>query len=261
MSDTGMTPPPPPPPSAGGGGDIPSRGLGDILSAAWALYTANAAKLIGVVAVFVVPLALVSALVRLVFDGTGLFVALLVGAFTIGLAFVMSFAVMGAVTRAAGAATVGDPLDIETSYRWAFSHLGGIFVVAILAFLAIVAGLILFVIPGLIIAIMLSASVPAFVVEGKQGTDALARSWDLVKGNFWHAFGVLFVTGLLTGIVTSVLSQIGSGFVIDWITDTIGNVLVAPYSALVGVLLYVDLRAKSEGLTGDTLRAQLARTA
>jgi len=260
MSDAGMIPPPPPP-SAGGGGQIPSRGIGDILSAAWNLYAANAAKLIGVVAIYVVPLALLSALVRSLFDGSGLFIGLFVGAVTIGITFVMAFAVMGAVTRAAAAATVGDPVDVEGSYKWAFSHLGGIFVVAILAFLAILAGLILFVIPGLIIAIMLGMSVPAYVVEGKEGTDALSRSWDLVKGNFWHAVGVLLVTGLLTSIVSQALNAIGSGFVIDWITDTLGNVLVAPFSALVGVLLYVDLRAKGEGLTGEMLRTQLGRTA
>ena len=46
----GAAPPPPPPPSAGGGGAIPQRGLGDILTTAFELYRANAAKLITIVA-------------------------------------------------------------------------------------------------------------------------------------------------------------------------------------------------------------------
>ena len=40
----GAAPPPPPPPSAGGGGAIPQRGLGDILTTAFELYRANAAQ-------------------------------------------------------------------------------------------------------------------------------------------------------------------------------------------------------------------------
>ncbi len=260
MSDAGMAPPPPPPPSAGGGGEIPSRGLGDILSAAWDLYAANAAKLIGVVAIYIVPLALLAALVRVYFTFGGLFGGLVVGGLTLGISFVMGFAVQGAVTRAAAAATVGDPVDVEASYRWGFAHLGGIFVIALLAFLAILAGLVLFVIPGLIIMIMLGVSMPAYVIEGKQGTDALSRSWDLVKGNFWHAVAVLIVTGLLVGIVTQVVT-LGRSFFLIWITSTIASIITAPFSALVSVLLYVDLRAKGEGLTGEALRAQLGRTA
>jgi hypothetical protein len=62
FDDGGMAPPPPPPPSAGGGGAIPQRGLGDILTAAFELYRANAAKLIQIVAIVVIPLTFVSAL-------------------------------------------------------------------------------------------------------------------------------------------------------------------------------------------------------
>src|SRR5262249_60271588 len=54
-------PPPPPPPGAGGGGQIPQRGLGDILSVAFDVYKANAAKLIQIVAIVVVPLTFVLA--------------------------------------------------------------------------------------------------------------------------------------------------------------------------------------------------------
>ena len=64
MDDSGGfgAPPPPPPPGAGGGGSIPQRGLGDILSVAFEVYKANAAKLIQIVAVLVIPLTFVLAL-------------------------------------------------------------------------------------------------------------------------------------------------------------------------------------------------------
>ena len=66
-------PPPPPPPSAMGGpqGTIPPKTLGEILSAAFNLYKANAASLILIVAIVVVPLTFISSLFSgVVFRGT-----------------------------------------------------------------------------------------------------------------------------------------------------------------------------------------------
>jgi hypothetical protein len=70
------------------------------------------------------------------------------------------------------------------------------------------------------------------------------------------------VTGLLTGVVYSVVTAIGGGsFLGAWILGSIAWIVTAPFSALVSILLYVDLRARAEGLTGETLRTELARTA
>lgn len=262
--DLGPTPPPPPPPSAGGGGPIPERSLGGILETAWRLYVANVSKLVGVVAIVVLPLALLSSLIiEVILSGNaGWFVGLITGTLGFAIGVIISFLIQAAITRAAASATVGDPVDVEASYRWGLRRLGGIFVVSVLAFLVILGGFILLVIPGVIFSVMLAVCIPAFVVEGKESTEALSRSWQLVKGNFWHVLVVIVVTGVLTGIVSSVLSSIGGGsFLGSWILGSIAWIVTAPFSALVSILLYVDLRARAERLTGDTLRAELARTA
>ena len=59
----GAAPPPPPPPSAGGGGPLPQRAFGDVFSTAFAVYKANAAQLLKIVALIVVPLTLLNALI------------------------------------------------------------------------------------------------------------------------------------------------------------------------------------------------------
>ena len=62
-----------PPPSAMGGpqGGIPPKTLGEILSAAFNLYKANASQLILIVAIVVVPLTFISSLLSgVVFAGT-----------------------------------------------------------------------------------------------------------------------------------------------------------------------------------------------
>ena len=279
MSDSsgGFTPPPPPPPSAGGGGPIPQRGVGEILSTAFNVYKANAAKLITIVAIVVVPLALINSLLtkvvwapkketietilgpRTVTLTRGFFVVLLASTIGIVLAFVMSFVVQAAVSRAAAQATIGDPVDTQSSYRWGFQHLGSVIAISLLVGLLILAGFILLFIPGLIVAVMLSVAIPVFVFEGKRGTEALRRSWDLVKGNFWHVVGTILLAGLISGVVTGILTAIGgSSWVVSFIFSAIGSVITVPFTALVSVLLYLDLRARKESLTGDTLRAEVA---
>ena len=268
MDDVGgAPPPPPPPPSAGGGGPIPVRQLGDILTSAFELYKANASKLIGIVAVVAIPAALLGSFFRnVVFDPTDVvdrnwFVSSFVGLVGTALAILVAAVLQAAVTRAAAQATIGDPVDVTSSYRWGFSRLGAVLVVAVLLFLVILGGLILFVIPGLIFAVMLSVSIPALVIEGKRGTEALGRSWQLVKGHFWHVVGVVIVSAIITGLVNALLSAIGGdNFFLAWIFDSIGFIITTPFTALVYVLLYIDLRARAEALTGDGLRMQISRT-
>ena len=256
--------PPPPPPEPPGGGALPSRGIGDILSAAFQIYTKNAGQLILIVAIVVVPLSLISFLLTdVVFKGTtedvgGIEVttrtfAVFLGATLAALAIsvIISAILQAALLRAAAQGTIGDPVDINTSYRWGLSRFGSVLLVSILVGLAVAIGFILLV--------MLSASVPAVVVENKRGTDAMRRSWDLVKSHFWHVLGVIIVAALLTGLVSGLISAIGgSNRVVGLITGMIAQILVAPYSALVSVVLYLDLRARKELLTANQLRGELA---
>ena len=271
-------PPPPPPPSAMGGpqGSIPPKTLGEILSAAFNVYKANAASLILIVAIVVVPLTFISSLfANVVFEGTkrttiilgqevtvidrsvGFFIA---GALITAVISVIIWAVLqAAILRAAAQATIGDPVDPQESYRFGFKRLGSVILVSLLVGLAVAGGFILLVIPGLIFLVFFSVTVPVLIVENRRGTDAMSRSWNLVKGHFWHAVGVIVVAGLITGIVGGIIGSIGgNAWVVRWIFSSIGSIITAPFTALVSVLLYLDLRSRSEALTADTLRAELA---
>jgi hypothetical protein len=280
MSDTGFTPPPPPPPppSGGGGGALPPRGLGDILSTAFEVYRANAAKLIVIVAIVVIPLALLTSLfanvvfevetrtveiggqtVTTVADTRGVFTSLIAAAIGVVIAFVMGFVLQAAVTRAAAQAVIGDPVDAEASYRYGFKRLGSVILVSLLVGLILLGGFILLIIPGIIFAVFLAVTIPALVVENKRGTDALGRSWNLVKGAFWHVLGTIVVAGIIAGLVSGIISAIGGdNFLVSWIFTSIGQIITVPFSALVSVVLYLDLRARQESLTADRLRSEIA---
>jgi hypothetical protein len=115
------------------------------------------------------------------------------------LAGLMMFLVLtGAITRAVAAEVAGEDPGVEQSYRFGFHRLGSVLLVSVLVGLATVGGLILLVIPGIYIGVRLVVSIEALVVEGRRGTQAMGRSWELVGGHWWHAFGTLVVAWLVS---------------------------------------------------------------
>ncbi|TMK36463.1 MAG: hypothetical protein E6G58_05475 [Actinobacteria bacterium] len=278
MDDSGGfgAPPPPPPPGAGGGGSIPQRGLGDILSVAFEVYKANAAKLIQIVAIVVIPLTFIMALltqvafkqhcdaahVNSLYNCTASFGrSLLISAITYFIAVAIQQLLIGALTRGAAGALIGRDVDVSASYQYAFSRLGPLIGLALLVALVVGVGFILLVIPGIIILVFLAVSVPAFIIEGLGVTDSMSRSWKLVSGSWWHTLAVILVAAIIAGVINGILTAIGgNSFFGAWILSAIAQIITAPFVALVSVVLYVDLRARHESLTASTLAADLDRT-
>src|SRR5881409_1741575 len=213
MSDVpgGPTPPPPPPPpgTPPGPGGFRPRTLGEILSEAFRIYRENAAKLMVIVAVVVVPLSFIGALlghfvgeptlhrVKILGQPATIEYSRSFGVTILALLIAAAIAVIiwailqAAILRGAAQATIGDPVDVEASYRWGLSRFGSVLLV----------GFILLIIPGIIFLVFLSVSEPALIVENRRGTEALKRSWNLVRGHFWHALVVILIAAILTGIV------------------------------------------------------------
>lgn len=111
----------------------------------------------------------------------------------------------------------------------------------------------------------LSLSAPAVVLEGRGVTDAMSRSWRLVKGDSWRVLGILLLTAILAAIISSVLaipftfggSLIGmlngdtaGGTVIAALLLAVGQVVASmityPFQAGVAGLLYADRRMRAE---------------
>jgi hypothetical protein len=172
---------------------------------------------------------------------------------------VMFLVLTGAITRAVAAEVAGEDPSVEQSYRFGFHRLGSVLLVSVLVGLATIGGLILLIIPGIYIGVRLAVSIEALVVEGRRGTQAMGRSWELVGGHWWHAFGTLVVAGLLTGVVNAVITTPfnNTSWFVQGVAAAVATVVTLPYGVLVGVLLYLDLRARKERLTLERLRADL----
>jgi hypothetical protein len=124
---------------------------------------------------------------------------------------------------------------VEQSYRFGFHRLGSVLLVSVLVGLA----------------------------TSRRGTEAMGRSWGLVGGHWWHAFGTLVVAGLLTGILNAVITApfSGTSWFVQSVAAAVATVVTLPYGALVGVLLHLDLRARKEHLTMEALRTDLQASA
>jgi hypothetical protein len=259
-----------------GGAALPRRmGIGEILSTAFQLYRRHWRTLLAIAAVVVVPFTLLQYLlgdqVRTRGEETANGVVIETATWAVGIAglvaalagVVMFLVLTGAITRAVAAEVAGEDPSLEQSYRFGFHRLWSVLLVSVLVGLATVAGLILFIIPGIYIGVRLAVSIEALVVEGRRGTQAMGRSWELVGGHWWHAFGTLLVAALLTGLVNALITApfSGTSWFVQAIVAAVATVVTLPYGVLVGVLLYLDLRARKENLTLDTLRTDLQASA
>jgi Membrane domain of glycerophosphoryl diester phosphodiesterase len=272
-------------------------GIGEILSIAFQLYRRHWRTLLAIAAVVVVPLTLLQHLLGDlertqrettsyggVVEVTPTWLGGIAGLLAALAGILMSLVLTGAITRAVAAEVAGEDPSVEQSYRFGFHRLGSVLLVSVLVGLATIGGLILatigglilsvgssgflilfvlFVIPGIYIGVRLAVSIEALVVEGRRGTEAMGRSWGLVGGHWWRAFGTLLVALLLIGIVNAVITAPfgATGWFVQAVAAAVATVVTLPYGVLVGVLLYLDLRARKERLTLEALRADLQASA
>ncbi|HWX75697.1 MAG TPA: hypothetical protein VNZ05_10340, partial [Solirubrobacteraceae bacterium] len=126
---------------------------------------------------------------------------------------------------------------------------GPLLLVGLVAGVGIVVGFLLLVVPGLILLTVWSVAAPVVVLERPPGLQALARSRELVRGNAWQVFRVLFVLYVIVFIVSAALEiaaeSAGSGAGI--VVRVVVGVLTAPLSALAAAELYFALRRDERG--------------
>ena len=165
--------------------------------------------------------------------------------------------VAGAVTRAAVAAVSGQDLGIRRSYGFGIGRVWPLLQVLASTWLLTMLGLVLLIVPGVVVGVLLVVSAPALVVEGGRARHALSRSLGLVGGQWWHTFGTVLLTWLLLGLAVNLIDnaagRLGHGWLAETVAQALSIILVAPFAALVGVLLYLELRARSGPGDADLL--------
>lgn len=253
-------------------------GIGELIDAAIKLYRREWKVLIGIVALVLVPVSFVEGYVTRVIPGPltqgplvtqDAFTSAIIASAVLGLVqfvFVQPFLV-AAVSRAAANVYTGEQVSVGSTFRFALTRVHSILWISILSLLATLVGFLLLIIPGFLVLVRLTFAPTVLVVEGRRGTKAIGRSWNLAKGHFWRLFGTLILAGLIGGLVAAVLSIPGdliaqllgpNGWPVRALGNSLALVLVTPFSTLIVVLLYFDLRIRKEGYDIEVMAQELA---
>ncbi|MEP6994658.1 MAG: hypothetical protein ABI968_09070 [Acidobacteriota bacterium] len=199
---------------------------------------------------------------------------------------VLSMVIMSVATAALIAAAVDavseKPVDMKV--EWGFILRGASLATLTLQGLAVLAGMICLLFPGIWIFLMLSFVVPVMAAEDLRGGDALKRSWALVRYNPHHrflehtavkVFLLYFVAGLISYAVSSLVQlpftvargvltarDVAAGRARDpqlmmsaylWLQlpsvllGSLVSTAVSVYSSFGLALLYFDVRRRKEG--------------
>lgn len=156
----------------------------------------------------------------------------------------------------------GIETTIAQAFAAALSKALPLFLLAILMSLGIGLGMVLLLIPGIIVGVMWSVSVPVMVVEGGGPIQAMGRSRVLTKGSRWPIFGLVVVAVLISYALALAIygfnfAAMAAASTTPDITKIIGTVIVGGLTAIVygcgGAAIYSELRMIKEGVSNDQL--------
>ena len=164
----------------------------------------------------------------------------------------------------------GTPTSIGDCVRVGFAKLLPMMGLTVLWIIGISFASMLLVVPGIILATMWVAAMPALVGEGLGVSASFGRSRNLTRGSRWSVFGVLFVLLVVFYILMAVVlggviggTVMGGGFDLDKLAG-MANPLTVFASALIGwatsmllsavvTSIYVELVEVNEGGTTGKL--------
>jgi|KBSSwiStaDraftv2_1062776.scaffolds.fasta_scaffold35534_3 hypothetical protein len=129
-----------------------------------------------------------------------------------------------------------------------------VFAASILFGLGVALGAVLLIVPGIILGIMWSVTLPAIVERGEVFA-GFGHSRNLTRGNRWRIFGLLVATVIVMGVVQSILTALAGGSIVNTGQPPLtALVVIAIYSAAVAAIfmallgaLYVQLRELKGG--------------
>lgn len=252
--------------------------VSDVLDGAFAILKAAPATIIAFTAVFAVPVQLLGAWLQrdllggdsildlinetdpsLVgtddpgFGSTGAQLVLLFGP-----ALALVFVAAGLV-RLVGAWHVGRDLSLGELLRGSLPMAWPLLASWLLVHLAEAAGALACGLPGLALMTWFLVTAPVIGAEGLGPIEAMRRSARLVSRRFWPVMGLALMSGLVAtifgyalGLVPTVLSLLvgtgGWGWLLTGAAGILTGLVTMPIVAGATVLIYLDLRVRTEGL-------------
>lgn len=126
-----------------------------------------------------------------------------------------------------------------------------LFLALVLAAAGIALGVVAFILPGIYLAVRWFFVPQTVVLEGARGPAALSASTAVTRDAWWRTFGIVIVANLAATAPVLLIATPAAALAesVDLQAVALGGsilteTLTAPYVALVGTLLYFDLKAR-----------------
>jgi hypothetical protein len=220
--------------------------IGAVLDEAWTLFTRFFLRFFAIALVVFVAINLLYALVASAISADNDGAALALGVLTLATVVIGTTWLQGAFVYAVQDARDGTfDASVGEVFSRVSSSIAPLLVAGLLAGIGIAIGFVLLVVPGLLLLTIWAVIAPVIVVERKRALESFGRSRELVRGHGWVVFGIVLITGLLSGIATTLLQAAFSflpRFLEILIGSTIAQAVVSPFGAIALAITYFRLR-------------------
>jgi len=228
------------------------KGIIQLFKEAWKIYRLKIKTLLGIIGIPVGFLFFFQVLIYFLSSTSlkySIWFSILMAVFYLGSFFLWLWAVSSLLYN------LKENTGIKESYRKGFKILGFYIWVYLLLNIIIAGGFLLFLIPGVLFTIWFSLALFVLIFEEKKGFEALFRSKQLIKGNFWGVLARFLILNLITGIglfLIFALIFLGTGNkqIIEGASGLLSYLLqlfIIPFFIIYAFLIYDNLREiKSE---------------
>jgi hypothetical protein len=243
---------------------------GELFNEAFDLYKRNFALLCGIGALVYVPYYLATAFLSRYPVLLGVLVLVLL---------MPLVAASGAVVKALADRYLGRETTIALAWGYILRRMVPFSLTGILAMLLLFGGLVLFCVPGIIVGFWVYFIWAVMIVEDRYYTAAIRRSRELAAGQwgrifvvslltFVLMFGIYMVVGVI-GVVLMVPFMMRSGpaqgppqlplafHIIQALVNGGLQTVITPFTSVLSVLLYFDVRVRKEGFDVELLAQEM----
>lgn len=173
----------------------------------------------------------------------------IIGALSALVAWTVGTTTAGVIIKCASDQIEKGTSNLGASLNFTISKLPSLLIAQFITGILTAIGLLLFFIPGIIIAIMFSLIIPAIIVEQKGAFESLGRSRRLVKNRWLKTFALLLIVGIIVSIVTVVVNLLATPLSITYpninlLITSITSSFVAPISPIAITYLYYAMVAR-----------------
>jgi sorbitol-specific phosphotransferase system component IIC len=169
--------------------------------------------------------------------------------------FVIAPLIAAAMIHMLREVSMGNRPSAPQCLQAALDAFAALFVAILFMAAGIAVGLVALILPGIYLLIRWFFVAQCVVIEDQRGFDALARSGQLVRDNWWRTFAIVLVAQLVAAIPAILISvpmeaaaESADREVIGLAGDMLASIATAPFVAIVTTLLFYDLRARRERL-------------